>query len=644
MRIFELFGEVLIHDTAATNSINNIDKKASGLGKVLDGLGKIALVAGAAIITGFGAALVSGMKGVSEGEDAIAQLDAVLKSTGGSAGVLRKDLIDMADQFQKTTKFTQEEVLAAESLLLTFTNIGEKTFPRATQAAADMATALGTDMAGQSIALGKALNDPTKGITALTRVGVSFTEEQKKSIKAMQEHGDMAGAQTIILKELEKEFGGSALAAGQTFSGQLEILKNAFGEVTEELAIKFMPYLQKFMDFVVAHMPQIQATFETVFKVIGDVIKVVADVFKDYLIPAFQALWNWIEPNIPAIKEIISSSMTSVKELIDSVMAIIKVIWEKYGEDIKKYTAVVFDAIKIVVKTAMDFVKDIIDIATALISGDWKGAWDGIKKGFSDVWDGMFELVGKLLEMIKIAINTQLKIIGDIFGDIWKGICDSVIGMWNGLKTKATEIFLAIWNTIKSAFDATISWFKNIFTGAWEGIKSVFSGVGAFFGGIWDIIKEKFTTIGSSIGNAMGDAFKFVVNSIIGFAENTINGFINAINGAIGMINKIPGVEIGMIGTVNIPKLEKGTDYWEGGIANIHEIGGEIIDLPRGSRVIPHDVSMEMAKNSGGKVGSKGDVYIENVTIDARNIKDFNNVIEIFQNLNQTNRGGVNFA
>ena len=276
--------------TGQMNSMQTQSNTASTrMQKAFSGIGKVAMVAGAAIASGFGAALVMGIKGVTEGEDAIAQLDAVLKSTGGSAGVMRKDLLDMADQMQKTTKFTQEDTLAAESLLLTFTNIGSTTFPAATRAAADMATALGTDMAGQSIALGKALNDPIKGITALSRVGVSFTEGQKASIKAMQESGDMAGAQTIILKELEKEFGGSAEAAGKTFSGQLEILKNAFGEVTEALALQFMPTLQDMMDWVMLHMPEIQATAKKAFDTIANAIKWVTD-NSNWLIPVLKSL------------------------------------------------------------------------------------------------------------------------------------------------------------------------------------------------------------------------------------------------------------------------------------------------------------------------------------------------------------------
>jgi phage-related minor tail protein len=128
-------------------------------------------------------------------------------------------------------------------MLLTFTNIKDKVLDAATAVSVDMAQALGGDPKSQAIALGKALNDPIKGITALTRVGVTFTDEQKAQIQAMQEAGDMAGAQTVIINELNKEFGGSAKAAADAtggwseFNGRMGEAKEALGSGTPSLAI-----------------------------------------------------------------------------------------------------------------------------------------------------------------------------------------------------------------------------------------------------------------------------------------------------------------------------------------------------------------------------------------------------------------------
>lgn len=144
---------------------------------------------------------------------------------------------------------------------------------------------------------------------------------------------------------------------------------------------------------------------------------------------------------------------------------------------------------------------------------------------------------------------------------------------WDVIKEFAITTWNKIVENIKSAFNGIKEWFAKIFKDVWNAITSVFSAVGSFFGGIWATIKGIFTSIGSSIGDAIGGAFKTVVNAIITFAEKTINGFINAINGAIGLINKIPGVEISTIQTLSIPKLARGGMVDGGGMFQAGENG-----------------------------------------------------------------------
>jgi phage-related minor tail protein len=115
-----------------------------------------------------------------EAEKAQAQLNAVLKSTGGAAGLSAGELNKMADSLQAITTFDDEAITGAQSLLLTFTNVGRDVFPDATKAILDMSVAMGQDLKSSTVQVGKALNDPIAGITALTRVGVTFTQAQKR--------------------------------------------------------------------------------------------------------------------------------------------------------------------------------------------------------------------------------------------------------------------------------------------------------------------------------------------------------------------------------------------------------------------------------------------------------------------------------
>jgi len=120
-----------------------------------------------------------------------------------------------------------------QGVLLTFTQIKGDQFDAATVAILDMSQALGKDLQASALQVGKALNDPVKGMAALAESGIQFTEAQKEMVKGMVAANDTIGAQTIILAELEKQFGGSAEAARDTLGGALDSLGNAFGDLFE---------------------------------------------------------------------------------------------------------------------------------------------------------------------------------------------------------------------------------------------------------------------------------------------------------------------------------------------------------------------------------------------------------------------------
>lgn len=166
-------------------------------------------------------------------EKAQAQLAATLRSTGAVAGQTVESLNAHAAALQKITTFGDDAVTAAQGLLLTFTNIRGDVFPQATEAVLNVATAMNTDLKSASIQVGKALNDPIAGVTALARAGIQFTDAQKETIKSLVESGRLVEAQRLVLKELETQFGGSARAARETLGGALTSLGNAWGDLFE---------------------------------------------------------------------------------------------------------------------------------------------------------------------------------------------------------------------------------------------------------------------------------------------------------------------------------------------------------------------------------------------------------------------------
>jgi hypothetical protein len=194
-----------------------------------------ALVGGLAAYVSVGSIIHGIVEEVGEGEKAFAQLAAGVKSTGGAAGYTATQLVDMAEGFSSLTGIDDEVIQGAESLLLTFTKIGHDVFPQAQQAVLDLSTRLDGDLKTSAIQVGKALNDPIAGITALKKVGISFSEEQKRTIKAFVETGQIAKAQGIILQELAVEVGGSAAAFRNTLPGALSALKVSWGNLLQDL-------------------------------------------------------------------------------------------------------------------------------------------------------------------------------------------------------------------------------------------------------------------------------------------------------------------------------------------------------------------------------------------------------------------------
>ena len=216
----------------ATRSIKKFGSSMKRTGQTLSRNLTLPLVA-------FGAASIAAF---DKQQKAIAQVEAGIKSTGGAAGFTSKQLQRMASELQGKTLFGDEVILKdATSQLLTFTNIAGEQFSRTQVAALNLATRLDGDLKSSSIQLGKALNDPIANLSALSRSGIQFSEEQKKVIKELASTNRLAEAQTLILDELDKQYGGAAEAAAQAGAGGLKQLQNQFGDLMEEIGGMLIP-------------------------------------------------------------------------------------------------------------------------------------------------------------------------------------------------------------------------------------------------------------------------------------------------------------------------------------------------------------------------------------------------------------------
>ena len=233
--------------TGFSTNMQNANRKISKMGKNMQRVGRNLSVGLTAPILAFGGVA---LKSWDKQEKAIAQVNAGLISTGNAVGFTSEQLQKMASDLQNTSLFGDEEILQdATAQLLTFTNIAGEQFARTQQAAIDLSTRLGGDLKSASIQLGKALNDPVANLSALSRSGIQFSKEQKAVIKSLAESNKLADAQTIILDELARQYGGAGEAAAKAGLGGFKQLQNSIGDLMEDfgaiIAQAILPFVDK---------------------------------------------------------------------------------------------------------------------------------------------------------------------------------------------------------------------------------------------------------------------------------------------------------------------------------------------------------------------------------------------------------------
>jgi hypothetical protein len=226
------------------------------------------------VIGAAGAAIAKNAQSLARIERINAQTAQTIKSMGNASNISATEVEALSGSLEALTATEAETIQEGANLLLTFRNIanqagaGNDIFNQTTAIMVDMGRALNEGASASAIRLGKALNDPIRGITALRKVGVGFTEDQEAQIKALQESGDLMGAQKIILAELQAQFGGSGAAYAKTFSGQLELMGHELGTIGEEATMSVMPALQgmvgQLRELIPVVGPQLKAAIESV--------------------------------------------------------------------------------------------------------------------------------------------------------------------------------------------------------------------------------------------------------------------------------------------------------------------------------------------------------------------------------------------
>lgn len=532
---------------------NELATKSSGIGQKA---GMALAAAGTAALAGLSMVVKTGIGECMEASAAQAQLAAGIKSTGGAAGVTVDHLTNLASSIQNYSGQTDDSIMQTEALLLTFKNIknvgADKIFDQATKAAADMAAKMGTDAPSAAIQLGKALNDPIKGVGSLSRVGVQFTEAQKKQIAAMVESGDTMGAQKIILKELNEEFGGAAKAAGDSLPGQIEKAKRSFEDMSESLMSALMPTISGIVVFLtdlikkfdslpgpVKTAAVVTAALAAAMAVLAPVVGTLAGVYQFLFVAKVQdgivtragivqytllrakmiahaaaakvvaaAQWllnaamsaNPIGLVVAAIAALVAGLVIAYQKS-ETFRDIVNAVWNA----IKDTAVTVWNAIKDVVLAAVDAIRETISTGMAAAKAVWDAVWALFGPLVTAVWSNIKTIVQTAITVVQSIIKAVMALIHGDWGTAWNAIKDAASAIWDGIKSVVRNSIDAVKETISRVLDSI----KGAWSGAWDTMKEIVSGawgrikdaVSDGIGKVLDLIRSLPGKIKSALGN-----------------------------------------------------------------------------------------------------------------------------------------------
>jgi len=502
----------------------------SGIGNVMKAGLTTALIGTAAAVGGLVFAFKDSLGAAKESIEAHKQLEQVIKSTGGAAGVTAEQANDLAGSLANMTNFQDDAIISGENLLLTFTGIGKDVFPRATETMLDMSQALGQDLSSSAVQLGKALNDPINGMTALSRVGVSFTDSQKEMITTMQNANDIAGAQGVILDELAKEFGGSAKALADPATQ----LANAWGEVEEAVGMGLMPVLanlaQTVLPYVQAAANAVGTAVQNFYKYLGDgmpVLEAVQQAIADVLPDDWKTKWNDFANGI-------QGTINTVTGIIQTNAGWWRLAWEVNLGGMRT-SAEDFMTLD------QDFTRFWVRVNAAFTQGETQNSTDWA------TWLG--NTLGVFTNWVRFALDT-LGIFFDNWGRTQRAWHALTQGDWTTFWTTLGGNFEGAMNVILNFVEFVFgpnlrNYFVKGMTDAWDGMKQTWndiqnwwnSTIGALFGQTV-AITPSFAVVNpaNTGGGASASAASGTVNNIV---VNTTGGYDNGVAAGDGIVDAL---------------------------------------------------------------------------------------------------------
>lgn len=657
---------VVVSVLADTKKFSDGMAKAGGsASKLKTGLKAVGLGLGA-LVVGVGALAAKAFNDLREAEVIAAQTSAVLDSTAGAAGRTQGQIEKLAGSLSKLSGVEDEAIQKGQNMLLTFTQIKGDTFDAATKAALDLSVAMGKDMTSSATLVGKALNDPIKGIGALSKVGVQLTADQKGLIKSLVETGDVAGAQAVILGELNTQFGGSAEAFGKTFDGSLGRVKVALGNLGETLMSGLLPaataalggfatllegvgdnpafvrIVEQIGSFAtalfngtgpigefggaIASILPLVSPFALIFKALAPVLPTLSGAFQQLgaalsgalvsILPTLQSLLSTLISTLSgifaAVLPVVIGLVIQLAGVFTTIAPTIASLGKLLASTLAKVLPIIGELFASIAKVLGTVLAAILPVIADLFS-----AIAGVLKKLAPIFVQLVGFVAELFEAFAPLIVTLGKLLGAILPPLirlFSAILGPVIDLAGGLLKSlmpAIKFVVSALSTVIGWIAKAITFFVKLVTGSKDtkkGIEGVWNGILKFFG---------------SIPKKIGSFFSGAVNWLAGAGKNIIQGLLNGAGGLLRNIgsfflNMVPGWILGpfkaalgirspsrvmaRLGEYTIEGLEKGLSQLNGVRSAMGAVSGAVTS-GYGAELAPAGAP------SGRYAGGGGNVY-----------------------------------
>lgn len=392
-------------------------------------------------------------------------------------------------------------------------------------------------------------------------------------------------------------------------------IADGLGSLWEE---HLRPLVDKIGEFVGSVVTAIQTLWEMWLKPLIDWI--IANIIP-VLVPIFESIWNTIKNVFGSIADTIGGIIDTFKGLIDFIVGVFTGDWSKAWEGIKTFFTGIWEAIKGFFETIWNALKGIVETYINIVKAQISTVLNAIKTIWENIWNGISGFVTTIWNAIKTAISNAINAIKSAISTVFNNIKNTVSNIFNSIKNTASNIWNTIKNNIVNAVTNIKNGIVNTFQTAYNKITSIFNNIASFFTGVWDRVRNTFSELGTKIGDSMSGAVKAGINGVLRSVENIVNKFIKMINGALDVINAIPGVNISKLNTLNVPKLAQG-GYVKANTPQLAMIGD---NKTQGEIVAPEDkmldmilTALKMFKDQDDKPSNgndDGDIIV-NVTVD----------------------------